>query len=310
MSVYTTITHEQLENFLTHYNVGPLLTFQGISAGIENTNYFVTTTTGEFILTLFEQYSYEEMPFFLELMAYVAEHEIPSAHPVADKFGQYLRYLNQKPAALVKRLRGQGVESPTLKQCQTIGCVLGCMHTISSEFPYIRANARGPHWWQTTAKRVLPRLPSSDAKLLQEELQFQSHHRQLQLPRGIIHADLFRDNALFEGDKLCGVIDFYYACHDVFLYDLAVTVNDWCNLANGQLDEPRVESVLAGYCKQRELTPLERQTWPMILRAAALRFWLSRLQDLHFPRPGEMTHTKNPDEFRNILQARQQVKPL
>lgn len=310
MSVYTTVTRDQLEIFLGHYHLGNLVTFQGISAGIENTNYFVTTTVGEFVLTLFEQYSYDEMPFFLELMGYVAEHEIPSAHPIADRGGNYLRLFNGKPTALVKRLRGRGVEMPSLAQCQVIGCALGYMHTISLDFPYRRHNARGPHWWQVTAKRVLPCLNPSDAKLLQAELDFQSHYRDLDLPRGIIHADLFRDNALFEGDKLCGIIDFYYACHDVFLYDVAVTVNDWCSGPSGEFEEQRLHAVLDGYCQQREFTLLEYQIWPVMLRAAALRFWLSRLQDLHFPRPGEMTHLKEPNEFRNILQARLTVKPL
>ncbi len=309
MSVYTTVTHLQLSEFLEHYQIGQLVSFRGISAGIENTNYFVTTTTGEYVLTLFEQYPYDQMPFFLEWMAYVAEHEIPSAHPMADKEGHYLRRLNEKPAALVKKLRGQGVETPNAAQCHLIGCAMGYMHTISLDFPYSRPNARGPRWWLITAKRVLPYLSSTDTDLLLAELEYQSCYRHLDLPRGIIHADLFRDNALFEGNQLCGIIDFYYACHDVFLYDVAVTINDWCSLANGQLDEKRMHALLDGYCRQRELTLIEYEVWPVMLRAAALRFWLSRLQDLHFPRPGEMTHIKDPNEFRNILLARLKIKP-
>lgn len=310
MSVYTIVESHQLEDFLCHYAVGRLLTFSGVSAGIENTNYFVTTTEGQFILTLFEQHTYEELPFFLELMAHIADTGVPSAHPIADEKGLYLRYLNGKPAALVKRLCGQAVEIPTLAQCHTLGTALGYMHTVSPSFPYCRLNQRGPHWWKTTAARVLPHLSTEDAALLQAELIFQADYRELNLPRGVIHADLFRDNALFEGDTLCGIIDFYYACYDVFLYDVAVTVNDWCSLPEGTLDVPRLDSFLAGYYRQRHLTTLERQVWPVMLRAAALRFWLSRLQDFHFPRPGEVTHIKNPDEFRDILQARTQVKPL
>lgn len=310
MSVYTIVEHSQLENFLRHYPLGDLISFQGVSAGIENTNYFVTTTAGEFVLTLFEQYCFEQIPFFLEWMAYVAEHEIPSAHPIADQQGNYLRILNGKPAALVKRLRGRDVRIPTPAQCQVVGCALGHIHVISTDFPQYRPNERGPHWWHITAKRVLPYLSSEDARLLQAELNFQANYRNLGIPRGIIHADLFRDNALFEGNMLCGIIDFYYACHDVFLYDIAVTANDWCSFPDGQFDEKRLFALLEGYSQERELTSLESQVWPVMLRAAALRFWLSRLQDLHFPRPGEMTHIKDPNEFKNILQARLTTKPL
>ncbi|MDM8560914.1 homoserine kinase [Candidatus Parabeggiatoa sp. HSG14] len=306
MSVYTSIENHQLEDFLSHYNLGHLVDYQGINAGIENTNYFVTTSTGEFVLTLFEQFSinYDELPYFLELMAYLAEHDIPSAHPLADKEGHYLRQLKAKPAALVQRLRGKEVEIPTLAQCHAVGKVLGRLHVISPHFPHHRANGRGPHWWKTTAERVLPCLKAEDAYLLQAELHFQASYQHSDLPRGVIHADLFRDNTLFEGNTLCGVIDFYYACNDVLLYDVAVTVNDWCTLPNGYLDEQRFDAIFESYCENRPLTSLEFETWTVMLRAAALRFWLSRLQDLHFPRPGEITHTKNPDVFRNILQAR------
>jgi homoserine kinase type II len=305
MSVYTPVEHHQLEEFLGHYNLGYLVNYQGINAGIENTNYFVTTSTGEFVLTLFEQFSinYDELPYFLELMAYLAEHDIPSAHPLADEQGNYLCQLNGKPAALVQRLRGKEVDTPTITQCHAVGRILGRLHLISPNFSHHRPNGRGPHWWRTTAERVLPCLKTEDAALLQAELRFQATYQHSDLPRGVIHADLFRDNTLFEGDTLCGVIDFYYACNDVLLYDVAITVNDWCTLPNGYLDEKRFDAIFENYCENRTLIPLEVETWPVMLRAAALRFWLSRLQDLHFPRPGEITHTKNPDVFRNILQA-------
>jgi len=304
MSVYTLVDRQQLETFLAHYEIGSLVHYQGIRAGIENTNYFVTTSQGEFVLTLFEQHSYDELPYFLELMAYLAEHQVPSAHPLADKETQYLRYLNGKPTALVQRLRGHDVETPTLTQCQALGQALGYLHLVGLQFPLQRENSRGPRWWNVTAKRVFPHLKTEEAVLLEEELNFQANYKDLDLPRGVVHADLFRDNALFEGDTLSGIIDFYYACNDVLLFDVAVTINDWCSLPNGQLDRERLQVLLEGYCQQRAFTALEQQTWGVMLRAAALRFWLSRLQDLHFPRPGEMTHIKNPDVFRDILQAR------
>ncbi|OQW94276.1 MAG: homoserine kinase [Beggiatoa sp. IS2] len=303
MSVYTVVTRQQLKEFLSSYDLGNLVNYQGISAGIENTNYFVTTTAGEFVLTLFEQFNYDELPYFLELTAYLSEHAIPCAHPLADKEERYLRELNGKPSALVERLQGHDVNIPTLAQCQAIGTALGRLHVVSAGFPYRRPNGRGPHWWKLTAERLRSLLTAEDVDLLQEELHFQSKHRYLELPRGTIHADLFRDNALFEGDTLTGIIDFYYACDDAFLYDVAVTVNDWCSLPEGHLDETRMSALLDNYCHERKFTYLEQQVWSVMLRAAALRFWLSRLRDLHFPRPGEITHLKDPQVFRNILLA-------
>jgi len=304
MSVYTCVEQHQLEEFLGNYNLGKLITYQGINSGIENTNYFVTTSVGKFVLTLFESLNNKELPYFLELMAYLAEHNIPSAHPISDLNGNYLRQLNDKPAALVQRLAGNtDVDVSTVNQCQALGKFLGDLHYVSPNFHLHRNNERGPHWWKVVAERVLPHMSRNDAKLLQKELNFQHKYHNLSLPRGVIHADLFRDNALFIGDELCGVIDFYYACNDVLIYDIAVMVNDWCSLPNGDLDAKRVKAVLKSYNQIRPFTKVEYKVWPVMLRAAALRFWLSRLQDLHFPRPGEITHIKNPAVFQNILQA-------
>lgn len=304
MSVYTPVEQNELENFLTHYDLDELESFQGISAGIENTNYFVTTSKQSLVLTLFESLSANELPYFLELMAFLAEHAIPSAHPIADRQGQYLRTLNNKPAALVKRLTGTSIMEPNAAQCQAIGKALGMMHTAVKNFSAVRENTRGPHWWHETLKALTPRIDSEDLQLLQEELVFQADARHTELPRGVIHADLFRDNALFDGDTLTGVIDFYYACNDVLLYDIAVTLNDWCSQTNGALDEQKSRALLRAYQSERPLLEAERAAWPVLLRAAALRFWLSRLYDLHFPREGEITHTKDPDAFKHILLQR------
>ena len=303
MSVYTRVEHSQLEEFLTHYNLGHLVAYQGINAGIVNTNYFVTTTTGKFVLTLFEHLNPDELPYFLELMAYLAEQGMPTAHPLADQKGHYSRQLNGKPAALVECLCGKDVDMPTLAQCRALGESLGRLHTVSPHFHHDRANEHGPHWWKITAERVLPFMERDEATLLQEELHFQVSYQDLDLPRGVIHADLFRDNALFEGDKLCGIIDLYYACNDVLIYDLAITLNDWCSLPDGDLDEQRTQAMFQGYSDNRTLTPVEYQVWPVMLRAAALRFWLSRLEDFYFPRPGEITQIKDPTVFRQILQV-------
>jgi homoserine kinase type II len=304
MSVYTSIERDELVTFLASYPVSELQGFEGISAGIENTNYFVTTRDGEYVLTLFEWLSWEELPYFLDLMAFLNEHSVPSAHPLADNDGRYLRTLKNKPAALVQRLPGTTVSHPTPEQCRALGSALGHLHAVGREFSGQRENDRGTRWRQETAKRLYPKLGGRDASLLRDELLYQSQHGHPDLPKGVIHADLFRDNALFVGDKLTGIIDFYYACNDQLLYDVAVTVNDWCSDADGALDEERATAVLTAYAGERSFTTAEREMWAFMLRAAALRFWLSRLQDMHFPKEGEITHIKDPDVFKNILLQR------
>jgi len=301
MSVYTKVLPHQLTEFLQNYTLGQLEQFAGINDGIENSNYFVTTSNGEYVLTLFEVLTREELPYFLELMAFLAEHEIPSAHPVADNGGHYLRELNSKPAALVKRLKGASVDIPTARQCGEIGKQMGRMHNASKEFPLHRKMVRGPKWWRATAESVMPQLSDQGAELLSKELDYQFSHLFHNLPVGVIHADLFLDNALFVGDELTGIIDFYYACNNFFIYDLAVTINDWCTTGDNERDLRNARVLLSSYQQERKVTVEELNAWPTMLRAAALRFWLSRLQDKYFPRGGEITHIKDPDEFKLIL---------
>lgn len=304
MSVYTRVERDQLESFLENYTLGTLRSFQGISDGIENTNYFVTTTKDEYVLTLFESLTIEELPFFLDLMAFLAEHGVPSAHPLADRQGSYLRTLNGKPAALVQRLSGRGVENPSEAQCAALGQMLGRLHRVGQQFEPQRKNNRGPGWWQEAAAKVMPKLSAANRQQLRDEMAYQSGQSRDGLPCGVIHADLFCDNALFDGDRLTGIIDFYYACTDRLLYDLAVTVNDWCKNADGSLDQGHTLALLCSYHQEQPLSAKDQQLWPVMLRAGALRFWLSRLQDMHFPRPGEMTHIKDPEEYGRILRDR------
>lgn len=313
MSVYTTVSEQDLTLFLRDYSIGEFVSLTGISDGIENTNYFVETTQGKYVLTLFETLSAKELPFFLDLMAHLNEHQVPSAHPIADNNAHYLKTLCGKPTALVQRLTGKSNMQPDLEQCAAIGQALGHAHVVTHDFTGQRDNLRGPHWWQQTGQKVLPHLSDSQKQLLEEELAFQAEHRNDNLPRGVIHADLFRDNALFDGDLLTGIIDFYYACNDVLLYDLAVTANDWCSNDDGSLNNERCQAFLHAYQKERSLSDAEKADWSLMLRAAALRFWLSRLQDKHFPREGEMTHIKDPGVFEAILRERRrnttQIEP-
>lgn len=301
MSVYTTIDREELEQFLDNYNQGELTDYQGISSGIENTNYFVNTGNGQFVLTIFEHHTADELPFFLDLTAFLSEHNIPCAHPVADKQECYLTKLKNKPAAMVQRLAGTSIDRPNKAQCIEVGRVLAKMHVAGQSFDQKRDNGRGPRWWQQTASKLDSKLLKEDRDLLAKELDYQARRCAVDLPRGIIHADLFRDNVLFSDDRLSGLIDFYYACTDLLLYDIAVAVNDWCVNADGVIDQPLAQYLLDSYQKVRPLSDTEQVAYPAMLRAAALRFWLSRLHDLHFPREGEITHTKDPQVFRRIL---------
>jgi homoserine kinase type II len=310
MSVYTEVERTELVAFLSDYAVGNLVSYEGISDGIENTNYFVTTEQGQFVLTLFEQHDFEEMDYFLDVMTFFYQHGIPSAHPEADTQGRYLKTLSGKPAALVGRLNGRGISDiATVTQCQAIGDVLGKMHVAGQQFTGRRVTERGADWRQSMAERVLSKLDAESANLMTAELAFQSDYSQLNLPSGLTHSDLFRDNALFDGDDLKGIIDFYYACDEYLLYDLAVTVNDWCINESGMLETNRYQALMSAYTAQRTLTVAETNHWNLVLRAAALRFWLSRLQDKYFPREGELTQIKDPDAFLKILRQHQE-QPL
>lgn len=301
MSVYTTVTADELSAWLADYNVGTLLDLHGIPAGIENTNYFVDTTAGRYVLTLFEKLTAAELPFYLGLMAHLSGRGIPSARPLPDRAGSLLGELNGKPAALVTFLPGKDVEHPAAAQCAAVGTVLARIHLAGQSYTSRMDNPRGLPWWQEVMPRLLRFLPADDAALLREEVDFQARHRHVDLPRGAIHADLFRDNVLFEDSRIAGVIDFYFACTDALLYDVAISVNDWCLESDGRLDPGRTTALLEAYRKARPFTPEEPAAWPAMLRAAALRFWISRLYDFHLPRPGELTHAKDPGHFRGIL---------
>jgi homoserine kinase type II len=309
MSVFTRVTPEELSGWLKRYAIGTLSDLQGIAAGIENTNYFVTTSHGRFVLTLFERLSPSELPFYLNLMAHLARHGIPCPAPIADRSDRYLGTLNGKPATIVTCLPGAPLASPQPGHCEQVGAILGALHLAGKSYAGKLDNPRGPKWWRQAAREVAPFLDDARRELLASELDFQARHRELDLPRGPVHADLFRDNVLFDGDRIGGVIDFYFAGIDAFLFDVAVTVNDWCVDQAGEIDEERARVLLAAYRHVREFSGGEREAWPVLLRAAALRFWLSRLYDFYLPRPGELTHAHDPEHFRRVLAARR-VRPF
>ena len=302
MSVFTTVTPADLEQWLTRYSVGPLSDLRGISAGIENTNYFVTAGGNRYVLTLFEKLTASELPFYLNLMAHLADHGLPSARPVADRDGSLLNPLNGKPASLVAFLPGKDVSAPNLAQCAEVGRVLARVHVAGQSFGMRMDNPRGASWWKRVMPELLPFLARDAAALLTSEIAFHDQHPHAGLPAGAIHADLFRDNVLLEGDTISGVIDFYFACTGPLLYDLAITVNDWCLRDGAALDEDKAAALVDAYACVRPLGATEKAAWPQMLRAGALRFWVSRLYDLHLPRPGELTHAKDPSHFQQLLE--------
>ena len=304
MSVYTKVTPSQLADWLKRYSVGTLTELRGIAAGIENTNYFVTTTQGRYVLTLFERLPERSLPFYLGLMAHLAREAIPCPAPIVDHANGLYSMLNGKPAALVTRLPGAPVSAPGSAHCTQVGGVLAGMHIAGQSFAGGLENPRGPKWWRATAPLAAPFLDAPRRRLLESELEFQSRYRFQDLPRGPIHADLFRDNVLWDGDRIGGLIDFYFAGVDTWLFDVAVTLNDWCVHPDGEIDRERAIALLGAYHAARPFSAIERGAWPAMLRAASLRFWLSRLHDFHLPRPGELVHAHDPEHFRRILELR------
>jgi homoserine kinase type II len=319
MAVFTTVTPDQAAAWLARYSLGSLAALEGIESGIENTNYFLTTggigsdadgVRGRYVLTLFEKLTAAELPFYLGLMAHLADRGVPTPRPMPDVDGRWLGELNGKPAAIVARLSGRSVAAPSALQCGAVGRMLAKMHGAGLDYPVAMPNPRGPRWWTATAPKLAGFMPPGEWQSLEAEIAFQASHRFDRLPRGPIHADLFRDNVLFEGDpgdpgEVSGIIDFYFACNDVLLFDVAVAVNDWCRAdpadPSADLEPHRAAALLEAYAGVRPFGEAERLAWPVMLRAGALRFWVSRLFDFHLPRPGELVRAHDPSHFRDLL---------
>lgn len=307
MSVFTPVSSTECSQWLSVYALGQLESLEGISSGVENTNYFLTTSLGRYVLTLFERLTRPELPFYLNLMAHLARHGLPVAAPIADRHNEYFNTLNERPAAIVLRLAGQSIMTPGSQHCARIGAMLAGLHLAGESYGRKLDNPRGQLWRRQAGARVLPFLNAIEHTLLEEEL---AHEAQLDLaglPVGPIHADLFRDNVLWQDERISGVIDFYFAGIDTWLFDVAVTVNDWCSLPNGHLDTQSTRALLDAYTQMRPWTDAEHTLWPSMLRIAALRFWLSRLEDKHLPRQGEMVLVHDPQRFCDILLARREA---
>ena len=309
MAVFTPVSLDDISQWITQFPLGKPLAVKGIASGIENSNFFIDTESGEVVLTIFEVLTFAQLPFYLRLMRHLAERDVLVPKPIANNGGELLVALHGKPAAIVSKLEGSSQMAPQPVHCAAVGAMLAKMHLAARDFALQQPNLRGLDWWNETTPQVLPFLSDSNAHLLRAEMHFQNafagcatYHA---LPRGPVHADLFRNNVMFVGTRLTGFFDFYFAGCDNWLFDVAVTVNDWCiDLDSGVLDDARLRALLDAYHSVRPFIDAEQTAWPAMLRGAALRFWLSRLYDLHLPRAAEMLTPHDPTHFERILRER------
>ncbi len=300
MSVFTPITTAEARAFIAPYRVGDIIDFQNIAAGVENSNFFVTTTEGRFVLTIFEKIPRQDLDFYMGLMLHLHANGVACAAPLATAEKIVIRELKGKPAALVTRLSGNDIAHPTPHDCHAVGAALARTHEAAQSFNLKMPNWRGFSWWRRYADDLRPHLSIAENAQIAAEISHQQEFDQLDLPRGVIHGDLFRDNILWDdhgGHHTPQMIDFYFACNEQWLFDVAVTVNDWCldysAYPEAKLHEANAKALLQGYASVRNFTNAEIAAWPQVLRAAALRTWLGRLGYHHFPRDSELTHPKD-----------------
>lgn len=318
MAVFTTVTDDDARALLTQFELGELVSLRGITAGIENTNYFLTTTAGEYVLTVFEVLTREQLPFYIELMHGLAVRKVPVPQPQTRRDGSRLAEMHGKPCAIVTRLPGGYEPAPGPRHCELTGRTLAQAHLAARDLPLRQPNLRGLPWWRETAPKVKPFLDSAQAALLDRTLEEQIDCAQsgvwAALPSGPAHCDLFRDNVLFAGTfdapRMGGFIDFYFAGCDTWLFDVAVSINDWCIVREtGDIVPELAQAWLAAYASERPFTDEERQAWPAMLRGASLRFWLSRLYDFHLPRPAQTLKPHDPRHFERVLLSRHRNAP-
>ena len=303
MSVYTSVNIEELKIWLQDYAFDNLTDYQGIKSGITNTNYFLMTAHDRFVLTLFEKNTIEDLPYFVDLMAHLAKNSFLCPKPIFKNNGTALSILKNKPALIVTCLKGKELNKPEVKHCKAVGASLAELHMKSANFTAQHQNTRDLNWIKKTAETLFSELPQDESLLLREEILYQEK-KNYKLPKSTIHGDLFRDNVLFLNDQVSGFIDFYYACTDYLILDVAIAVNDWCVNSDGSFDESRLNAFLDAYKKIRSFNDNEDRAWNDVLRLASLRFWVSRLNDFYHAEEGELTFIKDPNHFKKILKKR------
>ena len=303
MSVYTSVNIKELKIWLQDYAFDNLTDYQGIKSGITNTNYFLMTAHDRFVLTLFEKNTIEDLPYFVDLMSHLATNSFLCPKPILKKNGTALSILKNKPALIVTCLKGKEVTNPEVNHCKAVGKSLAELHVKSANFVAQHQNTRDLSWIKKTAETLFNELPQDESKLLREEILYQEKQN-YKLPKSTIHGDLFKDNVLFLNDEVSGFIDFYYACTDYLILDVAIAVNDWCVNSDGSFDESRLNAFLDAYKKIRSFNDNEDRAWNDVLRLASLRFWVSRLNDFYHAEEGELTFIKDPNHFKQILKKR------
>ncbi len=305
MAVYTDITDEELERFLARYDLGEPLAFKGIAEGIQNSNFLLETEAGRFILTVYERgVTAEELPYFLDLMGYLAEAGFPSARPIPDREGVVLQQVRGKPVALAQFLPGLSARRPTVAQCRQAGEGLAWLHQAGEGFPGRRVNDLGQAAWaglfagqEGAAEALKPGL----SKTIAADLAHLAARWPTDLPAGVIHADFFPDNVFFREGRFAAAIDFYFACDDAYAYDLAVTLNAWCFESSGEFNITAGKALLAGYEARRPLSEAERAALPILAHGAAMRFFLTRLADWGATPAGALVKPKDPMEYERKL---------
>lgn len=311
MAVYTEVTNEDLENFLKSYDLGNVLAFKGIAEGVENSNYFLKTDKGSFILTLYEKRVDEkDLPFFLNLMEHLSQHGMNCPLPIRNNHGEALGSLAGRRAVIISFLEGVSVKRPTALHCNSLGQTLAQLHEAGRDFPMTRHNALSVHSWRPLLESSGDRTDTVVKGLkerLEKEVFFLEQHWPAHLPTGVIHADLFTDNVFFIGDAVSGVIDFYFACCDLLSYDLAICLNAWCFEADYSYNLTKGKALIAGYQSVRPLTSQEIEVFQILCRGSALRFALTRLYDwLNVPE-GALVTPKDPLEYDRKLAFHSQI---
>lgn len=303
MAVYTRVSDEALAAFLRDYDVGDARAFKGIAEGVENSNYYLETEAGRYILTLFERRADpEDLPYFMAVKLHLAARGFPCPAPVAGRDGEVLRTLEGRPAVIVTFLDGLSPNRPNTAQCRSMGESLARMHAVLADFEGVRENALGPASWPRLWRgrsATADELQDGLGALVERDLQAiaQARPQSLGLPRGTIHADLFPDNAFFIGDDFTGAIDFYFACTDALAYDIAVCLNSWAFEGGTEYNYSKGAALIAGYESVRPLEPVEREALPILCTGAALRFFLTRLVDWTETPPGALVRPKNPLDY-------------
>jgi len=308
MSVYTELTQQEIARILNDYDLGSLTGFEGIAAGIENSNFFIDTAVGSanyrYVLTIFERLDAAESPYFMYLMKHLAANGLSCPDVMQRHNGTLLFEIHGKQGCIVSCLSGKTLDHLSEARLYAAGKALAQLHLAGADFELRRDNPTGPGWLAENIHDVrdaTARLYGQDAaNLLNDELDFQRSCAWDSLPRGVIHGDLFVDNILFEGEQVSGIIDFYYAHDAAYAMDIAIALNAQAVVLS-QRDKDRIEAFLNGYQSLRPLNDEERAALPLLLRLSALRFWVSRLYDAIFPRGGAMTQTKDPEEYRKKL---------